>query len=74
MSCFADLQSYCRDLIWVVQSLYQLIHFAEQFIHSNKKLILKTSNNEILTPGKLLDQSKKEAKQKKKMMNSRDRT
>ncbi|RNA43393.1 hypothetical protein BpHYR1_000696 [Brachionus plicatilis] len=28
------LQSYCRDQIWVVQSLYQLIHFAEQFLDS----------------------------------------
>ncbi|RNA19410.1 hypothetical protein BpHYR1_012299 [Brachionus plicatilis] len=33
--CFADLQSFCRDLIWVVQSLYQLIHFAEQFLDSD---------------------------------------
>ncbi|RNA13785.1 hypothetical protein BpHYR1_018832 [Brachionus plicatilis] len=32
--CFADLQSCCRDFIWVVQSFYQLIHFAEQFLDS----------------------------------------
>ncbi|RNA00686.1 hypothetical protein BpHYR1_031935 [Brachionus plicatilis] len=35
--CFADLQSFCRNLIWVVQFLYQLIHFAEQFLDSQQK-------------------------------------
>ncbi|RNA18964.1 hypothetical protein BpHYR1_010824 [Brachionus plicatilis] len=31
----ADLQSFRRDLIWVIQSLYQLIRFAEPFLDSN---------------------------------------
>ncbi|RNA26595.1 hypothetical protein BpHYR1_018534 [Brachionus plicatilis] len=45
--CFADLQSFYKDLIWVVQSLYQQMHFAEQFLDSYHKSVFPRS---ILQP------------------------